>query len=95
MSESGEYSAEIVLGDSTRDLGDRLKSGLEAWSREIIGVRELLRDVKQILRKGERVYLTGGGFRIATVRSFVTTYLGSELVECLPDPDTINITGLD
>ena len=95
VAESGEYSAEIVLGDSTRDLGDRLKSGFEAWSREIIGVRELLRDVKQILRKGERVYLTGGGFRIAAVRSFVTTYLGSDLVAVLPEPDTINITGLD
>jgi len=95
VSESGEYSAEIVLGDSTRDLGDRLKSGLEAWSREIIGVRELLRDVKQILRKGERVYLTGGGFKIAAVQAFITNYLGSELVATLPNPDTINITGLD
>ena len=95
MAESGEYSAEIVLGESVRDLGDRLKSGLEAWSREIIGVRELLRDVRQILRKGERVYLTGGGFKVEAVRSFITTYLGSKLVECLPDPDTVNITGLD
>ena len=94
MSE-GEYSAEIVLGDNTRDLGDRLKSGLEAWSREIIGVRELLRDVRQILRKGERVYLTGGGFKIAAVREFVTAYLASELVVTLDNPDTINITGLD
>jgi hypothetical protein len=95
VSESGEYSAEIVLGDSTHDLGDRLKSGLEAWSREIIGVRELLRDVRQLLRKGERVFLTGGGFRIAAVQAFVTAYLGSELVAVLPNPDTINITGLD
>lgn len=95
VSDSGEYSAEIVLGDSTRDLGDRLKSGLEAWSREIIGVRELLRDLKQILRKGERVYLTGGGFRIATVQEFITSYLASELVTTLDNPDTINITGLD
>jgi len=95
VSESGEYSAEIVLGDNTRDLGDRLKSGLEAWSREIIGVRELLRDLRQILRKGERVFLTGGGFKVEAVRVFVTTYLGSELVQTLPDPDTINITGLD
>jgi len=95
VSDSGEYSAEIVLGDSTRDLGDRLKSGLEAWSREIIGVRELLRDLKQILRKGERVYLTGGGFRIATIKEFITTYLSSELVVTLDNPDTINITGLD
>ena len=95
VSESGEYSAEIVLDDNTRDLGDRLKSGLEAWSREIIGVRELLRDVKQILRKGERVFLTGGGFRIAAVQAFVIAYLGSDLVATLPDPDIINITGLD
>ncbi|MEG4109438.1 hypothetical protein QUA04_25480 [Microcoleus sp. S13_C5] len=95
VSESGEYSAEIVLGDNTRDLGDRLKSGLEAWSREIIGVRELLRDVKQILRKGERVFLTGGGFKVEAVREFITSYLGSDLVATLPDPDTINITGLD
>jgi hypothetical protein len=95
VAESGEYSAEIVLGDNTRDLGDRLKSGLEAWAREIIGVRELLRDVKQILRKGERVYLTGGGFKVEAVRAFITSYLGSELVATLPDPDTINITGLD
>jgi hypothetical protein len=95
VAESGEYSAEIVLGDSTRDLGDRLKSGLEAWSREIIGVRELLRDLRQILRKGERVYLTGGGFKIEAVREFVTNYLGSDLVATLPDPDIINITGLD
>ncbi|MEG4347127.1 hypothetical protein QUB70_28175 [Microcoleus sp. A003_D6] len=95
VSESGEYSAEIVLGDTERDLGDRLKSGLEAWSREIIGVRELLRDVKQILRKGERVYLTGGGFKVAAVQAFITSYLGSELVTTLPDPDTVNITGLD
>jgi hypothetical protein len=95
VSESGEYSAEIVLGESVRDLGDRLKSGLEAWSREIIGVRELLRDLRQILRKGERVYLTGGGFKVEAVRAFITTYLGSDLVATLPDPDTINITGLD
>lgn len=95
VSELGEFSAEIVLGDSTRDLGDRLKSGLEAWAREIIGVRELLRDVKQILRKGERVYLTGGGFKIAAVQAFITSYLSSELVATLPNPDTINITGLD
>jgi hypothetical protein len=95
VAESGEYSAEIVLGDNTRDLGDRLKSGLEAWAREIIGVRELLRDVKQILRKGERVYLTGGGFKVEAVRAFITSYLGSELVATLPNPDTINITGLD
>ena len=95
VSESGEYSAEIVLGDNTRDLGDRLKSGLEAWAREIIGVRELLRDVKQILRKGERVFLTGGGFKVEAVRAFITSYLGSELVQTLPEPDTINITGLD
>jgi hypothetical protein len=95
VSKSGEYSAEIVLGDSTRDLGDRLKSGLEAWSREIIGVRELLRDVRQILRKGERVYLTGGGFKVQAVRAFITSYLGSDLVAVLPNPDTVNITGLD
>ena len=95
VSESGEYTAEIVLGDNTRDLGDRLKSGLESWSREIIGVRELLRDVKQILRKNERVFLTGGGFKIEAIRVFITNYLGSELVATLPDPDTINITGLD
>jgi hypothetical protein len=95
VSQSGEYSAEIVLGDSTRDLGDRLKSGLESWAREIIGVRELLRDVKQILRKGERIYLTGGGFKIAAVQAFITHYLGSELVAVLDNPDTVNITGLD
>jgi hypothetical protein len=95
VSDSGDYSAEIVLGDSTRDLGDRLKSGLEAWSREIIGVRELLRDLKQILRKGERVYLTGGGFKVETIRHYITTYLASELVTTLDTPDTINITGLD
>jgi len=95
VSGCGEYSAEIVLGDTARDLGDRLKSGLESWSREIIGVRELLRDVKQILRKGERVYLTGGGFKIATIRDFVLKYLSSELVTTLENPDTVNITGLD
>jgi len=95
VTELGEFSAEIVLGDSTRDLGDRLKSGLEAWSREIIGVRELLRDVRQILRKGERVYLTGGGFKVEAVRAFVTAYLASELVTTLDNPDTINIVGID
>ena len=95
VSESGEYSAEIVLGDTARDLGDRLKSGLESWAREIIGVRELLRDVKQILRKGERVYLTGGGFKVAAIREFVQKYLASDLVTTLENPDTVNITGLD
>jgi len=91
----GEYSAEIILGDTARDLGDRLKSALESWSREIIGVRELLRDVKQILRKGERVYLTGGGFKVAAIRVFILTYLSSELVTTLENPDTVNIIGLD
>ncbi|PJE42159.1 MAG: hypothetical protein CUR32_06645 [Flavobacterium sp.] len=93
--ESLEYSAEIVLGDSTHDLGDRLKSGLESWSREIIGVRELLRDIRQILRKNERVYLTGGGFKIAAIQAFIKGYLDSELVTVLDNPDTVNITGLD
>jgi hypothetical protein len=95
VSESGEFSAEIVLGDTARDLGDRLKSGLENWSREIIGVRELLRDVKQILRKNERVYLTGGGFKVEAIRAFILTYLSNELVTTLESPDTVNITGLD
>ncbi|MBW4505648.1 MAG: hypothetical protein KME64_03945 [Scytonematopsis contorta HA4267-MV1] len=91
---NGEYLAEIILGDSSRELGDRLRSGLESWSREIIGVRELLRDVKQLLRKNERIFLTGGGFKVEAIRHFVTEYLNSELVTVLDNPEDVNITGI-
>jgi hypothetical protein len=91
---NGEYSAELILGDSTKELGNRLHSGIEAWSREIIGVRELLRDIRQILRKGERVFLTGGGFKIEAIRHFITQYLDSDLVVCLDNPEDVNITGI-
>lgn len=90
-----QYSANIILGDTERDLGDRLQSGLESWAREIIGVRELLRDIKQLIRKGERIFLTGGGFKVETIRHFVLNYLGnSELVIVLDNPETVNITGI-
>ncbi|NJO30180.1 MAG: hypothetical protein HC874_23585 [Richelia sp. SL_2_1] len=90
-----QYSANIILGDTERDLGDRLQSGLESWAREIIGVRELLRDIKQLIRKGERVFLTGGGFKVEAVRHFVLSYLGnSELVTVLDNPQDVNITGI-
>ena len=90
-----QYSANIILGDTERDLGDRLQSGLESWAREIIGVRELLRDIKQLIRKGERVFLTGGGFKVEAVRHFVLNYLGnSELVTVLDNPQDVNITGI-
>lgn len=89
------YSANIILGDNERDLGDRLQSGLESWAREIIGVRELLRDTKQLIRKGERVFLTGGGFKVEAIRYFVLNYLGnSELVTVLDNPQDVNITGI-
>ncbi|MBD2214876.1 hypothetical protein H6G27_34275 [Nostoc linckia FACHB-104] len=91
---NGEYSAELILGDATKQLGDRLHSGLESWSREIIGVRELLRDIRQILRKGEKVYLTGGGFKVEAVKHFVMQYLDSDLVTCLDNPENVNITGI-
>jgi sugar (pentulose or hexulose) kinase len=67
---------------------------MDAWSREIIGVRELLRDIRQILRKGERVFLTGGGFKIEAIRHFITQYLDSDLVVCLENPENVNITGI-
>ncbi len=90
-----EYSASIILGDSEHELGSRLHSGLETWSREIIGVRELLRDIRQIIRNGERVFLTGGGFKIEAIRQFILNYLGnSDLVSVLDNPQDINITGI-
>lgn len=90
-----QYKAEIDLGDDTKELGDRLYSGLQEWSREIIGVRELLRDIKQLIRKRERVFLTGGGFAIQTIRHFVLDYLdNSELITVLDNPQDVNITGI-
>ena len=89
------YSSEIILGDETKELGDKLRSALEAWTRELIGVREVLRDVRQLIRKGEPVFLTGGGFKIETVSHFVQEYLGgSKLVAVLDNPEDVNITGI-
>lgn len=92
---NGEYSAEIILGDTTKELGDRLHSGMEAWAREIIGVRELLRDIRQILRKDERVFLTGGGFKVEAIQHFILNYLNNpDLVKVLDNPQDVNITGI-
>jgi hypothetical protein len=90
-----EYTAVMDLGNRDIELGLRLHSGLQAWAREIIGVRELLRDIKQLIRKGERVFLTGGGFKVEAIRHFVLSYLGnSELVTVLDNPQDVNITGI-
>ena len=89
------YSAQIFLGDTEQELGDRLYSGLETWTRQLIGVREILRDIKQIIRRGERVFLTGGGFAIETIKYFIQNYLGSSpLIVPLDNPQDVNITGI-
>lgn len=95
INEDGTYSSVVIFGDGETDIGDRLHSGLEAWAREIVGVRELLRDIRQVLRKNERVFLTGGGFSVPTIQTFIANYLGnSENVILLDTPESINITGI-
>lgn len=90
-----EYTAVMDLGNRDVELGSRLHSGLQAWAREIIGVRELLRDIKHLIKKGERVFLTGGGFKVEAIRHFTLNYLGnSELVMVLDNPQDVNITGI-
>ncbi|MEM9927267.1 MAG: hypothetical protein AAF915_26580 [Cyanobacteria bacterium P01_D01_bin.50] len=90
-----EYSAMMDLGNDVKDLGQRLHSGLQAWSREIIGVRELFKDIRQLIRKNERIFLTGGGFKVEAIRHFVINHLGnSDLVSVLENPHDVNITGI-
>lgn len=97
VDDSGEYHLDFQLDKTDIDLGGKLVPALDNWARELIGVKQILRDVRQILRKGETVFLTGGGFEIAPIENFIRQYLGKNaetLVITLTDPGSINVAGI-
>lgn len=97
MDAEGKYHLDFQLDKTDIDLGDKLIPALDNWARELIGVKQILRDVRQILRKGEFVFLTGGGFEIAPIEDYIRKYLGKDaeaLVITLENPGSVNVDGI-
>ena len=96
LNEDGSYTCEYIDGRDVIPLGDALLASLHEWSTNLEPVSNILQQVSNSVNKGKRVFLTGGGFEISCIEKFVLDFIGTNahLVETLPDPGQINVTGL-
>lgn len=95
LNEDKSFKCEYIDGREKIQLGEVLYACLHDWVSEIESVRTILQEVALLTRRGQKVFLTGGGFEISPIEKYVRDFINNnEMVETLPDPGQINITGL-
>ena len=95
LNEDTSFKCEYIDGRENIQLGEVLYASLHDWVTEIESVRTILQDVALLTRRGHKVFLTGGGFEIPPIEKFVRDFIGNnDMVETLPEPGQINITGI-
>ena len=95
LNEDTTFHCEYIDGRHSIQLGEVLYATLNDWANEIESVSAILQQVALLARRGHKIFLTGGGFEVSPIEKFVRDFINNnEMVETLPDPGQINITGM-
>ena len=95
LNEDSSFSCYYIDGRNEIPLGEELFATLCDWASQIKPVVSILQQAKLLTSRGHKLFLTGGGFEIPPIEKFVRDFIGnSEIVQTLPDPGQINITGM-
>lgn len=95
LNDDTSFHCEYIDGRENIQLGEVLFASLHDWASEIESVNKILQEVSLLARRGQKVFLTGGGFEIPPIEKFVRDFINNnDMVETLPDPGQINIIGM-
>ena len=95
LNNDNSFHSEYIDGREVIPVGEVLYAALNDWANEIEAVSGLLQQVRVLARRGQKIFLTGGGFEIKPIEKFVRDFIDcDDMVETLPEPGLINITGM-
>lgn len=93
-----KYFVPLRSNGKIEDIASEVEGALSEWVSGNYALVKLFDLMSQKLARGERVFCTGGGFKIKVVAHWIIKYLSNEVedpqIEILPEPQHVNLTGL-
>ena len=70
LNNDNSFHSEYIDGREVIPVGEVLYAALNDWANEIEAVSGLLQQVRVLARRGQKIFLTGGGFEIKPIEKF-------------------------